>query len=429
MTSSSKQSPSAVRSSVDGGDALQPESTPPAEPAATQPVVIPPAAMPPAAMPPTPSGRGQVLQDFIGLDDSALSPEARNRILGRFNEGHFSPGDRIITEGDPAESLYVMAAGDADVVKDSAGGQLIGRLSAGSVFGELALFTGKPRAASIVARTPVAVFSLSRTAFEELSSLHPEIAGSFLNKLYARLGQSYRELEHSEAELRKVNKMRIELASVFTNVVLVMALYTFVLGMVFSGRVAAFSGMEDYKFLLSRLVEVMALFIIVRMVRNSGQPLISFGLTLKGWKRTLLESVGISAVVMVLLVVGKAAAGQWLPGVFPSRVLLDPSNLDWTYVSYLVVAPLQEFIARCVMQGSLQRLLVGKRNALAAVLVTAFLFGALHMAISVGLAITALLTSLLWGWMYTRHNSILGVSISHFLIGNWAGLLGFWSIF
>jgi membrane protease YdiL (CAAX protease family) len=81
------------------------------------------------------------------------------------------------------------------------------------------------------------------------------------------------------------------------------------------------------------------------------------------------------------------------------------------------------------MQGTLARLFGGPSSGFLAIVVTSFLFGALHMTHSISLSLSALLTSWLWGWMYNRHKSLVGVSVSHFLIGNAAGLMGFWTFF
>jgi hypothetical protein len=48
---------------------------------------------------------------------------------------------------------------------------------------------------------------------------------------------------------------------------------------------------------------------------------------------------------------------------------------------------------------------------------------------SIALATAALLTSWLWGWMYHRQKTLVGVSLSHFLIGNATGLMGYWTFF
>jgi len=45
----------------------------------------------------------------------------------------------------------------------------------------------------------------------------------------------------------------------------------------------------------------------------------------------------------------------------------------------------------------------------------------LKLQISGILGVIVFLPGLFWGWLYSRHNSLLGVSISHLLIG-WSGL-------
>jgi membrane protease YdiL (CAAX protease family) len=89
----------------------------------------------------------------------------------------------------------------------------------------------------------------------------------------------------------------------------------------------------------------------------------------------------------------------------------------------------QEFIARGTVQGTLERLFSGRHRGFLAILVTSLLFGSLHVYSSIPLAVSALLTSWLWGWMYNRQQTLAGVSLSHFLIGNAAGLMGYWTFF
>jgi membrane protease YdiL (CAAX protease family) len=40
--------------------------------------------------------------------------------------------------------------------------------------------------------------------------------------------------------------------------------------------------------------------------------------------------------------------------------------------------------------------------------------------VSPGLALTAFVAGLFWGWLYARQRSLVGVSISHVLLGFWA---------
>jgi CRP-like cAMP-binding protein/Zn-dependent protease len=76
-----------------------------------------------------------------------------------------SPGEAIITQGEPGDAFYVIGSGQADVVRD---GDVVASLGAGAYFGEVALLTDEPRNATVVAHTPSRVFRLDREGFGEV---------------------------------------------------------------------------------------------------------------------------------------------------------------------------------------------------------------------------------------------------------------------
>jgi CRP-like cAMP-binding protein/Zn-dependent protease len=76
-----------------------------------------------------------------------------------------SPGEAIITQGEPGDAFYVIGSGQADVVRD---GEVVASLGAGAYFGEVALLTDEPRNATVVAHTPSRVFRLDREGFGEV---------------------------------------------------------------------------------------------------------------------------------------------------------------------------------------------------------------------------------------------------------------------
>jgi membrane protease YdiL (CAAX protease family) len=48
------------------------------------------------------------------------------------------------------------------------------------------------------------------------------------------------------------------------------------------------------------------------------------------------------------------------------------------------------------------------------------LFAATHTHISPWFSLMAFVTGLMWGWLYARQRSLLGVFVSHTLVGIWA---------
>ncbi|XP_063703104.1 cAMP-dependent protein kinase type II regulatory subunit isoform X2 [Culicoides brevitarsis] len=81
----------------------------------------------------------------------------------------FSKGERIIKQGDVADGMYFIEDGTVSIrIEQDAGEVEISRLNKGSYFGELALVTHRPRAASAYAEDNVKVAFLDVEAFERL---------------------------------------------------------------------------------------------------------------------------------------------------------------------------------------------------------------------------------------------------------------------
>jgi CRP-like cAMP-binding protein/di/tricarboxylate transporter len=118
------------------------------------------------------------------------------RLAGELEEQHFKPGDVIVREGDPGDAFYVIKAGEAGVTVGSEafdGGSHI-LLRAGECFGEMAPLGDTPRTASVVARTELTVWRLSRERFDAIVTRERAIARSIERTLIQRLALTSREL-------------------------------------------------------------------------------------------------------------------------------------------------------------------------------------------------------------------------------------------
>ena len=80
------------------------------------------------------------------------------------------------------------------------------------------------------------------------------------------------------------------------------------------------------------------------------------------------------------------------------------------------------------MQKTVERIMPGKYNWIWASVVASMLFSVSHIFYSVELALLTMGSGFLWGYLYVRHKNIIGISISHFLVGNYLVLTNFWSI-
>ena len=109
---------------------------------------------------------------FRPLSDNELrTAAARCRAL------HYAAGERIIEEGAAGDSFFVVDRGEVEVSKELGGvRRTLARLMEGQFFGEMALLTGEPRAATVVAATDVDLFTLDKTGFHDIIAGNPAIA-------------------------------------------------------------------------------------------------------------------------------------------------------------------------------------------------------------------------------------------------------------
>ena len=78
-------------------------------------------------------------------------------------------GDKIISEGDRGDSLYIVAEGDFDCFKFIDGeDKYLKTYVKGDAFGELALMYNAPRAATIISKGSGKMYALDRITFSQI---------------------------------------------------------------------------------------------------------------------------------------------------------------------------------------------------------------------------------------------------------------------
>jgi glutaminase len=104
-------------------------------------------------------------------------------------------GAVVFDEGDPADGLYFVAAGQvaSDVrMKNLAGRRRLSTIAAGSSFGELALVDGSTRSTRIVALEPTICYVLGPEAFDELRHRDPASAAELVMAISRSLSHRLR---------------------------------------------------------------------------------------------------------------------------------------------------------------------------------------------------------------------------------------------
>jgi CRP-like cAMP-binding protein len=120
---------------------------------------------------------------FEGLSGANLS-----KVASLAEEVAYNAGRVIVKKGDPGRAFYVIVEGTAKVVK----GRIVtaraeAELGRGQFFGELALLDGLPRAATVVAETPLRTIRIDRSAFRRLLREEPDLGLKVLEGMSRRI--------------------------------------------------------------------------------------------------------------------------------------------------------------------------------------------------------------------------------------------------
>ncbi|ETN72921.1 cyclic nucleotide-binding domain protein, partial [Necator americanus] len=83
----------------------------------------------------------------------------------------FEPGTHVVEQGQPGDEFFIILEGEANVLQkrsDDAPFDVVGHLTSSDYFGEIALLLDRPRAATVVATTPLKCIKLDRARFERV---------------------------------------------------------------------------------------------------------------------------------------------------------------------------------------------------------------------------------------------------------------------
>lgn len=89
----------------------------------------------------------------------------------------YGPGDILILEGDPGTSLFVITSGvvRAYVRQKDGKNKMVREMGEGSFFGEISVLSGKPRTATVTAKTSVEALILERRILDDICKTHPSV--------------------------------------------------------------------------------------------------------------------------------------------------------------------------------------------------------------------------------------------------------------
>jgi len=108
---------------------------------------------------------------------SALEKDGLRALIGCFEMITVPAGKAVIEEGEEGAEAYIVARGELEVRRSDEDGHTLklARLTNGALFGEMALLSRAPRAASVVANRPSILLVARREALEAVAEKRPDV--------------------------------------------------------------------------------------------------------------------------------------------------------------------------------------------------------------------------------------------------------------
>ena len=137
---------------------------------------------------------------------AGLSRENLARIVGKFEEERFFTGQVIVKQGEPGDTLYIVQSGAVEVSLEHDGLRVesVAILGPSECFGEMSLFTGQKRTATVGALVDSVVLKLRKDAWEELLQQHPSLSLHFCKVLSQRLAETDRGISKGLGAFKQV---------------------------------------------------------------------------------------------------------------------------------------------------------------------------------------------------------------------------------
>ncbi len=354
-----------------------------------------------------------------------LNEEELDLLLNVMSEKIYKEGDYILREGDTDQTLLILRSGQAEILKDSPTSPTspplrIGLIKPSDCFGEMSLFDQNPRSASVRALEESAVLIFDILKMGTLNGKIYSALGNKLSKALRKVNQDLVELLQSK--IQEFN-LRAQASNLFIVLILSTAFYLTtktLLSNLYGGFNAIITSIFGFGTVLFQGLAALLL------IKYSNYPLKYYGLTLQGFRKEAWEGILYSIPLLTLFTLIKWILIQSIP-TFHANPLFEPFPEKAQYLDfylafifiYLLLVPVQEFVVRGCFQGCLRNFFVNKHRVFISILGSNLLFGAVHALNSLFFALGVFLVGMYWGYLYERQKSLVGVIVSHWLVGVW----------
>jgi small-conductance mechanosensitive channel/CRP-like cAMP-binding protein len=156
------------------------------------------------------------LEALQAVDFLAAIPRVELEKLARTTQSHlYAEGEQVVRKGDNADEMYIVRTGEVAVLMPGSNGngtrKEVARLTAGKFFGEMALMTGEPRTADVIATCDSELLVLGHGAFQATLAVHPELAETISRAIAERQAKLEEHAQSTEKRKERVEQRTSQL--------------------------------------------------------------------------------------------------------------------------------------------------------------------------------------------------------------------------
>ena len=152
--------------------------------------------------------KNAIYDRITGVPIFAPLSEAEAQILADAAEKRiFAPDEAIVQQGERGGLMFIIHRGSVDVYLDEKEeNSLVATLREGEFFGEMGLFTGESRVASVIAHEETEVLQISKETLKPIFESNPNLVQKLGEFIEERRTEITPEHEKVEKSVRKENK-------------------------------------------------------------------------------------------------------------------------------------------------------------------------------------------------------------------------------
>jgi CRP-like cAMP-binding protein len=354
-----------------------------------------------------------------------IPPDKLDVLMAKTQARAVEKNEIIVHEGDTPDFLYIVAKGEFDVIKidhETGHRHLLTTLAQDDTIGEISLIDSMPRSAIVKAKTNGLLYALPIPELEQFSKDYPDYYLTLFKNIAKIITTNLRytnetvaasltaQLQHAE--------MRVKMGNFLVSIISLLCIYAFLLSFAIE-----LVNRHDTDLYASAIVLIAILIPTLIVIKHDKYQLKENGLNLNHWQHNLKESVLFTLYLLPFTVLIKWIAINTLPAfadepLFSGIFVTQRPNAWMLFSLYMLSCPVQEFIARGILQSSMEKFFL-KKSPWLAIFSSNLIYSTLHLYLSIFYAIATFVPGLFFGWLYARQKSLLGPTVAHMMVGGW----------